>query len=110
VYRAGFASEGEREQEERIPLCLFCWGPRYAARRRGRGSVTRSPSKCRRKLTQAELRALATPGLLARWIDADGRSNLEQLAPESGARRKDFAHGLTAADEITNMSERRNEG
>lgn len=51
--------------------------------------------KRRRKLTKAELRALATPGLMVRCIGPDGRARVEQLAPESGARRKDFGRRLT---------------
>jgi hypothetical protein len=60
--------------------------------------------KRRRKgsLTQAELRALgATPGLMARRIGADGRARVEQLAPESRDRRKDFARRLTRTDEAS---------
>jgi hypothetical protein len=63
-------------------------------------------SRKRRKLTQAELRALgATPGLLARRIGADGCVRVEQLAPESGARRTYFAHNLTGTDDVTKPSE-----
>jgi hypothetical protein len=64
--------------------------------------LTREPSKRRRKLTQAELRALgATPGLMTRRIGADGRARVEQLAPESRDRRKDFARRLTGTDEAS---------
>jgi hypothetical protein len=67
--------------------------------------MSRSPSK-RRRLTQAELRAMgATPGLLVRRIGADGRSRVEQLTAHSRARRKDFARRLTTADDITKPSE-----
>jgi hypothetical protein len=53
-------------------------------------------SRKRPKLTKAELRALgATPGLMARRIGADGRARVEQLAPESEARRRDFVRRLT---------------
>jgi hypothetical protein len=62
--------------------------------------------KRRRRLTRAELRALATPGLLVRRIDEDGRATLEQLAPESRSRRKDFARRLTEVDDVTEQSER----
>jgi hypothetical protein len=49
----------------------------------------------RRKLTQAELRALGTtPGLMARRTGADGRARVEQLAPESETRRRDFVRRL----------------
>lgn len=55
--------------------------------------------KRRRKLTQAELRAIGvTPGLMASCIGPDGRTRLEQLAPESRDRRKDFARRLTGTD------------
>jgi hypothetical protein len=70
-----------------------------------KSDMSRSPSK-RRRLTQVELRALgATPGLLVRRIGTDGRSRVEQLAPDSGARRKYFAQRLTRADEVTESSE-----
>jgi hypothetical protein len=65
-------------------------------------------SRKRRKgpLTQAELRALgATPGLMARRIGPDGRARVEQLAPESADRRKDFARRLTRRDDVTKPSE-----
>jgi hypothetical protein len=62
--------------------------------------------KRRRRLTQAEIRALgATPGLLTTRIGADGRARVEQLAPESRNRRKDFARRLTGADDVTKPSE-----
>ena len=63
--------------------------------------------KRRRKLTQAELRALgATPGLMARRIGPDGRSRLEQLAPESRSRRRDFARRLTGTHDVSQQAER----
>jgi hypothetical protein len=70
--------------------------------------VTRSPGKRRRGLSKAELRALgATPSLLARRIDADGRSTLEQISPESGARlaKLDFARRFTEVDDVSRPSE-----
>jgi hypothetical protein len=70
-----------------------------------KSDMIRYPSK-RRRLTQAELRALgATAGLLVRRIGADRRSRVEQLTADSRARRKDFARHLTAADDITKPSE-----
>jgi len=62
--------------------------------------------KRRRKLTQAELRALgATPGLMVRRIGADGRARAEQLAPESADRREDFARRLTSSTRDSKASE-----
>jgi hypothetical protein len=53
-------------------------------------------SRKARRLTKAELRAAgATPGLMARRYDADGRARLEQLAPEGPGRRRDFVRRLT---------------
>jgi hypothetical protein len=61
----------------------------------------------RRKLTKAELRAMgATPGLMARRYDADGRARLEQFAPEGPERRRDFIRGLTCTDDDTPANER----
>jgi hypothetical protein len=49
-----------------------------------------------RQLTKAELRVLGvTPGLIALRVSPDGRTRLEQLAPESPERRRDFARRLT---------------
>ncbi len=62
---------------------------------------------CKRcKLTKAELRALGiTPGLMATRIGPDGRARVEQLAPETPARRKGFARRLASADDLTNPGE-----
>jgi len=58
------------------------------------------------QLTRAELRAMgATPGLMARRYDADGRARLEQLAPEGPERRRDFVRRLTRTGEETKASE-----
>ena len=62
-------------------------------------------SQKKRQLTRAELRALATPGFMLRRIDPDGRARLEELAPESFERRKDFARRLTRDDDVTKTSE-----
>jgi hypothetical protein len=54
------------------------------------------PRKSRR-LTKGELRAIgATPGLMARRYDADSCARLEQLVPESPARRSKFIRRLVA--------------
>jgi hypothetical protein len=54
-------------------------------------------SKRRRRLTQAELRAIGTvPGLLVTRYDATGeRATVHQLSPEGSERRRDFARRLT---------------
>jgi len=53
-------------------------------------------SQKKRRPTRAELSAMgATPGLMVRRVGPSGRSRLEQLAPESDNRRKDFARRLT---------------
>jgi hypothetical protein len=50
----------------------------------------------KKHLSKQDLQDLgATPGLIARRIGADGRARLEQLAPESQQRRRDFARRLT---------------
>jgi hypothetical protein len=50
----------------------------------------------KKRLTQQDLQAAgATPGLMVRRYGADGRARLEQLSPESDARRKFFAQRLT---------------
>jgi hypothetical protein len=64
-----------------------------------------SRKRCR-KLTQAELRALgATPGLMVRRIGADGRARVEQLAPESSSRRRDFARRLVGTHDVSQQAE-----
>jgi hypothetical protein len=63
-------------------------------------------SQKKRQLTAAEKRALgATPGLIVRRVGPEGRARLEQLAPESDGRRKDFASRLTRASDDTKRSE-----
>ena len=65
-------------------------------------------SRKRRRLTRAELRALGiTPGLVGvRYGPGNlGRSRVEELAPETDARRKYFARRLTGTDDLTNPSE-----
>ncbi len=64
-------------------------------------------SKRRRRLTQAEFRALGTvPGLSAVRYPAGGdRAEVRQLAPESDERRRSFARKLTRADENTPAGE-----
>jgi len=60
----------------------------------------------RRRLTKAELRALGvSPGLVSLRYGPDGRPVLEELAPESDARRAYCARRLTGADDVTNSSE-----
>ena len=60
----------------------------------------------KRRLSKRDLRDLgATPGLMAHRVGPDGRARLEQLAPESDERRKDFARRLTGRDEYTQASE-----
>jgi hypothetical protein len=50
----------------------------------------------RRRLTQQDLQAAgATPGLMVRRYDADGRAEIRQLAPEGPERRQDFIRRLT---------------
>jgi hypothetical protein len=58
-----------------------------------------------RQLTRAELRAMATPGLMAHKVGPDGRARLEQLAPESDERRRSFAMRLTNQDDVNEASE-----
>jgi hypothetical protein len=63
-------------------------------------------SRKKQVLTKAELRAMgATPGFMAHKVGADGRARLEQLAPESHERRKDFIRRLTRSDDNTPASE-----
>jgi len=60
----------------------------------------------RRKLTKAELRAMGcTPGFVVRRYDAQERARLEQLAPESDARRKIFARRLSHDTKDSQASE-----
>jgi hypothetical protein len=54
-------------------------------------------SRKARRLTKAELRAMGvSPGLMVHRVGPDGRARLEQLAPESDARRQSFVRRLTS--------------
>jgi hypothetical protein len=62
--------------------------------------------KRRRRLSQQALRAMgATPGLMARRYDPDGRARLEQITAESSGRRQQFARRLSHDTKDTPASE-----
>jgi hypothetical protein len=59
----------------------------------------------RRRLSQQDLRTLASAGRMITRYSPDGRAEIRQLASEGPDRKRDFIRRLTSTGEETKASE-----